>query len=83
LERAVVSDATLSVATARVLRQALAGRIDARWIANASNAQGVALAHLMRLGWVKQEGEHVVLADEVSFGLEAPSASSVAQARAS
>jgi transcriptional regulator with XRE-family HTH domain len=72
LERAVVSHATLSVATARALHDVLRARVDARWVARATENQRVALASLIRLGWVTQVDDRVVVTEDVALAFRDP-----------
>lgn len=60
-----------NLATGRVLADAVAGRIDERWQATATNSQLVEQARLLKLGWIAFTDKSCVEPSEaVRFGLE-------------
>ena len=72
VEQARVANARLSLFDARVLGVIVAGKATPRWVADASNAQRVSLATLMRLGYVEANEGGVKPSDALrhSLGLD-------------
>ena len=54
---------------AQVLADVVAGRVTARWVVEASEAQKISLATLLRLRYVEPDGPDYAPSAEVSFSL--------------
>jgi len=78
IEQARVANARLSLYDAQVLAQVVVGDVTARWVADASNAQRVSLATLMRLGYAEPSGAGLKPTQAVrySLGVEEPTPAS-------
>jgi hypothetical protein len=60
----------MTVTTARVLYAVLHDNIDARWRADATDAEGKELSVLLRRGWIREIDGRFVLSEEVALGLD-------------
>lgn len=69
IEQARVATARLSIYDAQVLAEVVAGKVTARWVADATNAQQVSLATLVRLGYAESDGAGFKPARSVGYSL--------------
>jgi hypothetical protein len=81
IEGSRVARDRLSLYDAEVLADVVDGEADGRWVTDASNARKVALAHLLRLGYIEPDGAGFAATAGVRFSLGLDRADNVAARR--